>query len=112
MRVIYVRLFVFVAQGIDMADAFTGKFAVFVGIVLDMGVNVMRDRIEAVGCGIGKFGGADLFECIPPANCARTALFSSRSRSRRARTMLVSFGFCTSRLTPRSGVLDAILSGL
>ena len=63
MRVIYVRLFVFVAQGIDMADAFTGKFAVFVGIVLDMGVNVMRDRIEAVGCGIGKFGGTDLFEC-------------------------------------------------
>ena len=62
MRVIHMRLFVFIAQGIDMADAVAGKFAVFVGIVLDMGVNVMRDRIETV-VGFSKDGGAHLFEC-------------------------------------------------
>ena len=48
MRVVHVRLFVFIAQGIDMADAVAGEFAGFVSVVLNVGVDVVRDRIQAV----------------------------------------------------------------
>ena len=44
-----------------MRDPFAGKFAALVGIVLDMGVNVVGDRIQPVGR-VGKYGGAHLFE--------------------------------------------------
>ena len=60
-RVIHIRLLVFVAQGIYVIDALTGKFAIFVDVVLDVSVDVVRNRVEAV-LRVGKYGRADLFE--------------------------------------------------
>ena len=54
------RLTVFVARGIDVRDPFAGKFAVFVGVVLNVGVNVVVFA-KAVVCR-AEVGRADLFE--------------------------------------------------
>ena len=59
--IIHIRLFVFIAQGIDVIDPFAGKFAFFVEIVFDMGVNVVCHRIEAI-VRLAKIRRAELFE--------------------------------------------------